>query len=270
MKTININRYNNIAEIILNRPEAHNALNPEMISDLYKTFIDINNNNDIRAVVLFGKGKSFCAGADLNWMKNQQNLNTEQLFEDSSRLAVLLETMYKFPKPIIAVLHGTIPGGANGLAAVCDYVVAEENTVFTFSEVKLGIIPAIISPYVIKRIGEFRSRELMISARRFSAQEAESFGLITKALPEYEIPNTVAAYLKEILSASPQAVSACKNLINYVSNQADPEKISDHTIEAITQARLSADGREGISAFFEKRKAQWMSQTDYFFSFQRV
>lgn len=231
-------------------------------------FSQVSINSEVRAIVIHGKGKAFCAGADLNWMKSTAAFNKEQIFEDSSRLAVLLQKIYNCPKPVIAAIHGSVMGGANGIAAACDFAVAEENTIFAFSEVKLGIIPSMISPYIIKRIGEFPARELMITGRKFTAFDAENFKLINKSLPKEKISDYISNILNEILSAGPTAISACKNLITKVSEQNNLEKITDFTIEEIGKSRSSQEGQEGMNAFFDKRKANWVTTTDYKFSFK--
>ncbi len=267
MKTLELNIKSSVAEIILNRPEVRNALNDLMIRELNVVFSQLSANSEIRAIIIHGRGKAFCAGADLNWMKTTAAFNKEQTFEDSSRLAVLLQKIYQCSKPTIAVVHGSVMGGANGIAAACDFAIAEENTVFAFSEIKLGIIPAMISPYIIKRIGEFPSRELMLSGRKFTAWEAEKFGLINKSISADKIPEYISFLLNDILSAGPNAVATCKNLISKVSEENDLDKIIDFTIEEIANSRSSPEGQEGMNAFFEKRKPNWILPTDYTFSF---
>jgi methylglutaconyl-CoA hydratase len=267
LKTLETNIKSSVAEIILNRPEVRNALNDLMIRELNVVFSQLTANPEIRAIVIHGKGKAFCAGADLNWMKSTAGFNKEQTFEDSSRLATLLQKIYFNTKPTIAVVHGSVMGGANGIAAACDFAVAEENTVFAFSEVKLGIIPAMISPYIVKRIGEFPAKELMLTGRKFTAAEAEKFGLINKSLPQEKIPEYISTLLNEIFSAGSNAVSASKNLISKVSESENIEQITNFTIEEITRVRSSAEGQEGMNAFFEKRRPNWILANDYTFSF---
>ena len=168
--------------IWLNRPEVHNAMNDMMIAELTDAFIEIYALNDIRVVILRGKGKSFCAGADLNYMKGIAGFGHDENVKDGKRLADLFYTIYKCPFPSVAVVHGSAFGGANGLLAACDIVIAEENTTFAFSEVKLGIAPATISPFVIKRIGEFGAKELMMTGKRFKGKEAEKWHLVNQEI----------------------------------------------------------------------------------------
>jgi methylglutaconyl-CoA hydratase len=257
-QTIAVDNYDHVLTISLNRPEKHNALNAEMIAELSKVFIDIQTNNDIRVVVLRGKGKSFCAGADLNYMKDVAAFGEGQNYDDALRLAQLFENIYTCPKPVIAVAHGLVFGGANGLTAACDIVLAEDNTVFAFSEVKLGISPATISPYVIRRCGEAAARELMLSGRRFTAFEAFRYQLVNRT---YELANQdelLQYYVNEFKTAAPNAIASCKKLISEVaSNETPRAELMKKTASLIAAQRASDEGQEGMKAFFEKRKPNW-------------
>ena len=195
-QTIEFELNNELAIIYLNRPDKHNAFNDVMIAELTDCFDAIGPMKSIKIVLLRGKGPSFCAGADLNYMKGIANFGYQENFEDGKKLAQLFESIYSCPKPTIAVVHGAAFGGANGLLAACDIVIAEENTTFAFSEVKIGIAPATIGPYVLKRIGEFGGKDLMMTGRRFKAKEAERFGLVNRSVSQDELESVVEEYLK--------------------------------------------------------------------------
>ncbi len=246
------------ASIWLNRFEKHNALNPLMIAELTEAFTNLVHEPYIRVIVLRGKGKSFCAGADLNYMKAIAGFREEENHADAMKLAMLFETIYSCPKPVIAMVHGAVYGGANGLSAACDIVLAEKETVFAFSEVKLGISPATISPYVIRRCGGAAARELMLTGRRFSAEEAARFLLVNKIVEHQEMEETLQSYVKELLAAAPEALAQCKKLIHDVSSQQKQgSELMAETAHLIASQRASAEGQEGIAAFFEKRKPNW-------------
>jgi methylglutaconyl-CoA hydratase len=246
------------ASIWLNRPEKHNALNPLMIAELTEAFKRLSAETNTRIIVMRGKGKSFCAGADLNYMKEIAGFGEKENYADAMQLATLFETIYSSPKPVIALVHGAVYGGANGLSAACDIVLAEKETVFAFSEVKLGISPATISPYVIRRCGGAASRELMLTGRRFSAEEAARFLLVNKIVEHQEMEETLQSYVKELLAAAPEALAQCKKLIHDVNSQKKQgSELMAETAHLIASQRASAEGQEGIAAFFEKRKPNW-------------
>ncbi len=183
-QTIEFEVKESILTVWLSRPQIHNALNEIMISELLECFTSVNEMDDIRVVVLRGKGKSFCAGADLNWMRDVANYSYEQNYKESLQLANCFYAIYTCKKPTIAMVHGAAIGGANGLLAACDFAFADENTVFSLSEVKIGIVPACISPYIIKRVGEYHAKDLMLTGRRIQGNEAEKFGLVNKSFSE--------------------------------------------------------------------------------------
>ncbi len=247
-----------IITIKLNRPERHNAMNEEMIAELTAVFQQfIQKENWPRAVVLRGNGKSFCAGADLNYMKSIAGFGFDENKKDGLRLAALFRSVYDCPVPTLAVVHGSVFGGGNGLLAACDIVIADENTRFAFSEVKLGIAPATIAPFVIKRIGEFGAKELMLTGKRFDANEAAHWHLINHSVPAEKLEEKLQQILGEILSSAPKAVAETKKLIqNIISNNNLNEHI-DFTANLIARLRASEEGQEGMAAFLEKRKAKW-------------
>ena len=248
-----------ITTITLNRPEVHNAMNEEMIAELTRAFTELPADKNIRLVIIQGKGKSFCAGADLNYMKNIASFGYNQNYEDGLKLAELFKSVYTCEVPTIAVVHGAAFGGANGLLAACDIVLAEENTTFAFSEVKLGIGPATISPFVIKRIGEFNARDLMLTGRRFKGPEAEKTGLVTHCLSKEMIVDKLDQYKKEFMTSAPRAVASTKEIIRKITS--DKMELSDeikYTASCIADLRQSEEGQDGMSAFFEKRKPGWV------------
>lgn len=248
-----------ITTITLNRPEVHNAMNEEMIADLTRAFVELPAEKDIRVIVIKGNGKSFCAGADLNYMKNIASFGYDQNFEDGIKLAELFKSIYSCTIPTIAVVHGAAFGGANGLLAACDIVLAEKNTTFAFSEVKLGIGPATISPFVIKRIGEFNARDLMLTGRRFKGPEAEKTGLVTHSLSQEIMDDKLQQYIKEFMTAAPCAVASTKKIIQKITSER--MELSDeikYTASCIADLRQSKEGQDGMSAFFEKRKPDWV------------
>ncbi len=203
-QTIQVSKQKGIREVILNRPEVHNAMNELMIHELTVAFRDIAKaDKPPRLVVLRGNGKSFCAGADLNYMKGIAAFGFEENVEDGKRLATLFRTIYECPVPTMAVVHGSAIGGANGLLAACDIVIAAVNTHFAFSEVKLGISPSTIGPFVIKRIGEYGARELMLTGKRFDGKEAEKWHLVNHTVPQEQLEEQVEEMINEIMAAAP-------------------------------------------------------------------
>lgn len=258
-KTIELEIVNEVGTIWLNRPEIHNAFNEVMISELIEMFKQVANDPKIRIVVLRGRGKSFCAGADLNWMRGVAGYSYEQNYAESLNLSKCFYQIYTCPKPTIAMVHGAAIGGANGLLAACDFAYADENTTFSLSEVKIGIVPACISPYVTKRVGEYGSKELMLTGKRFKGEEAQHHKLVNKSLGA----NEFEAYVEEVISllktSGPKAMSHCKNLLYDISNNLNLEQAVDYTAKMIADIRASEEGQEGMAAFLEKRKPNWVS-----------
>lgn len=250
-----------VTTIWLNRPDLHNAMDDVMIAELTPVFKTIGKNKDIRCVVLRGKGKSFCAGADLNYMKSIAGYGYEENVGDGKKLAALFGAIYDCPVPTIAVVHGAAFGGANGLLSACDIVIAEEHTTFAFSEVKLGIAPATIAPFVIKRIGEFGAKALMMTGKRFKAPEAEKWHLVNDAVNEKVLEEKLQKTIKQLMSSAPGAVRETKKLVNKViASQSIDEDLISFTANKIAELRASDEGQEGMSAFLEKRKANWVRE----------
>lgn len=257
--TIEVEKRKQVCTVWLNRPTMHNAMDDIMIAELTDVFRSFFTEEDLRLVILRGRGKSFCAGADLKYMKTIANFGPEENLRDSIKLAQLFSTIYECMVPTIAVAHGACFGGANGLLAACDIAIAEENTVFAFSEVKLGIAPATIAPFIIRRIGEYGAKELMMTGKRFKAQEAKKWNLLNHALPENELEEELENLKKQILSSAPNAVRATKELISHVIHeQHDMVETSFYTTKLISELRASEEGQEGMAAFLEKRKPKWI------------
>jgi methylglutaconyl-CoA hydratase len=248
-----------VAWISLNRPEVHNAMNEEMIAELTDAFLSFNELKDIRAVVLTGNGKSFCAGADINYMKRIATLGTNENVEDAKKLALMFRSVYNCPIPTIALIFGSVFGGANGILSACDIVIAEENTTFAFTEVKLGIAPATIAPFVIKRIGEFGAKELMLTGKRFKAKEAKKWNLVNHVYNNEKEENPLDEILKQFESSAPEAVKETKKLIKEILGKDINEGI-DYTSKLIAKLRASEEGQEGMAAFLEKRKPNWTTE----------
>jgi len=257
-KHIKLEIANKIATLWFSRPLIHNAFNEEMISDILEAVNQVNENIQAGILILRGEGKSFCAGADLNWMRAVANYSYEQNFEESLQLSKCFYALYTCKKPTIAMVHGAAIGGANGLIAACDMAYAEENTVFSLSEVKIGIVPACISPYLIKRVGEYNAKELMLRGKRFDGQEAVRKGLINMAGSKSEIEQELSVVIEQLKTSGPQAMTHCKNLIYDVTNKLTINEAIDYTANIIAQIRASDEGQEGMAAFLEKRKPNWV------------
>ncbi len=257
-QTIAIEYTGQIATVWLNRPEIRNAFNEVMIGELIKAFKEITGNTGTRIIVLRGRGKSFCAGADLNWMRDVASYSYEQNLQESLQLSECFNTIYNCPIPTIAVVHGAAIGGANGLLAACDIALCDDETTFSLSEVKIGIVPACISPFVMKRVGEYGAKELMLTGRRINGKEAEWFRLVNKSLPAAELEEYLQQTTGLLLTSGPKAVSQCKVLIDQVSNKITHQEALTYTAAMIAEIRASEEGQEGMAAFLEKRKPGWV------------
>lgn len=257
MDTILFNVEGPIARINLNRPEIHNAFNEIMLSELIEVFTDVQKRKgEIRVVILTGNGKSFCAGADLHWMRRMVNYSYAENVEDSKRLSECLYRLYTLPQPTIARVNGAAVGGGMGLVAACDIVVAQEEAVFSLSEVKVGLVPACISPYVIKRAGEAKCREFFLSGERISAEKAFSAGLLNETVPFDRLDIAVDRWKSQFLNNGPEALSVCKQLLEKIPSMSLDEAM-EYTADGIAKLRISKEGQEGMNAFIEKRKPSW-------------
>ena len=256
--TVERSSQDKIATVTMRRPEVHNAFNVQLIQDLQAAFTELSTDQKLHAVVLTGDGPSFSAGADISFMKSSATFTQEQNLNDALRLADLFDTINSFPCPVVARVNGTAIGGGAGLISVCDIVIAAENARLAFSEVKLGIAPAVISPYVVRKIGETHARVLFVTGERFSAAHARQIGLVHIVVPLEELDAVVEKTLRELLSSGPQALRACKALALNVGRM-DHDTARKFTAETIAKLRVSAEGQEGLRAFLEKRKPNWIA-----------
>ncbi|MBV8725405.1 MAG: enoyl-CoA hydratase/isomerase family protein [Candidatus Eremiobacteraeota bacterium] len=245
-----------VAHVTLARPEVRNAFNAELIERLHEAFTEITAADDVRAVVLAGEGKVFCGGADIGWMRGSLDLSFDENVRDAERMSDMFRAIDNCSKPVVGRVHGAALGGGAGLAGVCDIVVAAEDAIFGFTEVKLGIIPAVISPFVLGKIGASQARRFFLTGERFGARKALEIGLVHEVVTEDELDDTVERYLSELRSAGPHAVSAAKLLIRRVLDNAY-DGTRAITARAIAQQRISAEGQEGLRAFLERRPASF-------------
>ena len=250
-----------IARVVFNRPEVHNAFNTQMIGEIDDAFNKIMSDESVRVVILTGAGKSFCAGADINWMREIIRFSYEQNLKESLQLAEVLHKIYTLPKPTIARINGTTIGGGNGFLSACDISVASEEARFGLSEVKIGLVPAAISPYVIHRIGESKAREYFLTGRRVSARRALEIGLVNEVVPLDKLEEAVQEIAELLLTSGPEAVAACKELI-YRTIRMSFEEVKKFTAEMIANLRISPEGQEGMAAFLEKRKPKWIKDNN--------
>src|SRR6266852_5561886 len=241
-----------IATITMQRAEMHNAFNAQLIEDLRVAFTDLSTDERLHAVVLTGDGPSFSAGADLNVMKASTAFTQEENLNDALHLADLFDLINDFPCPVVARVNGTAMGGGVGLVSVCDIVIAAESARFAFSEVKLGIAPAVISPYVVRKIGETHARVLFVTGERFTSTHAQEIGLVHIVTKPEDLDAAVGKTVNELLSSGPQAIRACKALALNVGHM-DRDSARTYTAETIATLRVSAEAQERLSAFLEKR-----------------
>lgn len=246
-----------ILRITLNRPEVRNAFDEEVIASLTRLARDAAGDAALRGIVLSGAGPVFCAGADLAWMMKAVAYSRQDNLRDAEDLARMLELLDSLPVPLVGCVQGAALGGGAGLVAVCDIVVAADDAVFAFSETKLGILPAVIAPYVLAKIGTSAARELFVTGVRFGAARARELGLVHRVVPAAAIDETVDSYLREILTSAPTAVAAAKDLIREI-HHSRPAEVIGVTTSRIADQRVSADGQEGMRAFLEKRKPRWV------------
>ncbi|MGV8897692.1 MAG: enoyl-CoA hydratase/isomerase family protein [Burkholderiaceae bacterium] len=257
-QTIELQRDGHTASVILNRPEVRNAFNEITIAEITQAFLEISVDSSIRAVVLGARGPAFCAGADLNWMRKMADYTLEENRADAAQLAKMLRTIYECPQPVVARVQGDCYAGGMGLMAACDIAVTVDEAYFCLSEVKLGLIPATISPYVIKAMGENAARRYFLTAERFTAAEALRIGLVQEVVALHALDASVAGIVKSLVNNSPNAVRQAKRLVREVGGKSISSILIADTVEGIAQIRASDEGREGVSAFLEKRKPSWL------------
>lgn len=247
---------NGVLWVALDRPDVHNALTPEMITDLTAIFRQTSRREDVRVVVLTGEGRSFCAGADLAYMRAAADFDFAQNAADGEAIFDLMQAVDGCAKPVVGRINGAAIGGGLGLVSCCDIAVAAERARFGLSEVRLGILPSVISPFVLAKIGEAHGRELFLTGERFDADHAQRIGLVQHVVPTEQLDALVNDRIQQLLLAAPGAQSAAKELIQFVAKRPKSET-RRYTANLIAERRASAEGREGMSAFLEKRKPDW-------------
>ncbi|MCX7264643.1 MAG: enoyl-CoA hydratase/isomerase family protein [Burkholderiales bacterium] len=246
-----------VAEVWLNRPEVRNAFNDQVIAQLTACFEKLSQDSDLRVIVLAAHGKAFCAGADLNWMRTMSTYSWEENRADAQKLAQMLWTLDQCAVPVIGRVQGDCYAGGMGLASVCDVLVASDNVTFCLSEARLGLLPATISPYVIRAMGTQAARRYMVTAERFSAAQAHAMGMVHELCTPEGLDAKVAELVKTLCANGPQALRVCKRLVQDVAGQVISESLRKDTAQRIADVRASAEGKEGLQSFLQKRPAQW-------------
>ncbi len=254
--TLDVQSEKGVATVVLNRPEVSNAFNEMQIEEITKCFSQFSEDSSIYAIVLTGKGRHFCAGADLTWMQKVASFTREENVEDSRKMAHMFHVVNTCPKPVVGLINGSAFGGGVGLVAVCDVAVCSDQAVFAFSEVKLGIVPAVISTYVVPKIGLSHARALFLTGERFTAQKALTIGLVHSVCPPEELDAKTKEQLSLLETSGPSAMKAAKTLLQNWSQLSEKE-FRDYTTRLIADLRASEEGKEGIQAFLEKRKPVW-------------
>lgn len=245
-----------VARVVLNRPEVRNAFDDLLIAELNGALDNIAETSDIRVVVLSGEGKTFCSGADLNWMRRMKDYKYQENYEDAYRLSLMLKRLSSMPVPVIARVHGAAIGGGVGLVAASDIAIAAAGTVFSLSEVRIGLVPACISPYLLKRINPGILRGYFLTGTRFPAATAKEIGLVNEVVEEGQLDGEIEGRLAEILSCGPKALKIAKELLDRVPRMEEREWM-EYTARVIADMRINTEGQEGLSAFLEKRDPSW-------------
>jgi len=253
---LDVRRDGGVEYLTLNRPDVRNAFNDGVITELTWWADSVAADAGVRAVVFAGAGRTFCAGADLDWMRRMAGYSHQQNLDDASDMARMFLTLDRLPVPVVGRVQGAALGGGTGLAAICDIVVAADDAVFGLTEVRLGLIPAVIAPFVLGKIGRSASRELFLTGARFSAERAKALGLVHAVVPEADLDQAVSGYLKDLLAGAPGAIRAAKHLIAECSKRSATETAT-LCADAIAERRASPEGQEGIRAFLEKRAPKW-------------
>jgi methylglutaconyl-CoA hydratase len=257
-ETLAVDVRESVALVVLSRPEVHNAFNATLIAELTRALQALERDTTVRAVVLLGDGKSFCAGADLNWMREMAGYGDAENLADANALATMLKTLHRLSKPTIARVHGSAYGGGVGLVACCDIAFAAHDATFSFSEAKLGLIPATIAPYVVEAIGARHARRYFLSAERFTAAEAFRIGLVHDLYPLAELDARINELLGSLLVAGPRAQDESKALIRAVASRPIDDAVIADTAARIARVRGSDEGKEGVTAFLDKRSPAWV------------
>ena len=259
MKHLTLNFERGVETVTLNRPEVRNAFNDEVIAELTAVFGELAKRDEVRCIVLAGNGPAFCAGADLNWMKRMATYTREENLEDASKLARMLEVIFHCPKPTIAKVQGDVYAGGTGLVAACDIAVSVDTAQDCLSEVKLGLIPATISPYVSRAMGARAAHRWFLTAERFGAAEAQRIGFVHEVVEAEALDAKTAEIAQALVYAGPEAVKACKKLLHDVAGHEITAGLVRRTVEGIADIRASEEGREGIQSFLGKRKPNWLA-----------
>ena len=255
-RTVRVETAGKIGRVTFCRPEVHNAFNDQVIDEMTFAFKRLKTDPDVRVVILSGDGKSFCAGADLNWMRRVKDSAFEDNLDEARRLADLFWDIYSFPKPVVGRINGAAIGGGTGFVAVTDIAVAAQSAVFSFSEVKIGVVPACISPYVIRRVGEGKAREFFLTGERLTSDRALEAGLVNRVVPDEMLDATVNGLVESLLSSGPEAIRVCKELLQTVPTLM-VDDFKEYTARVIAELRQSPEGQEGMDAFLNKRKPNW-------------
>ena len=248
-----------VATVTLNRPEVRNAFNDEVIAELTAAFTQLRQDPQVRAIVLAAEGSAFCAGADLNWMRRMADYTHAENLADAAQLAEMLRVIYTCPKPTVARIQGEVYAGGMGLVAACDMAVSVDTANYCLSEVKLGLYPATISPYVIRAMGARAAHRYFLTAERFDAAEALRIGFVHAVVAADQLDDKVVELTKALVSASPNAVKACKTLLHEVAGQDIDAALVSHTVQGIASIRASDEGKEGVQSFLQKRKPNWLN-----------
>ena len=247
-----------VARVELNRPEVRNAFNEKLIGEIAQMFFELGQRDDVRCIILAANGTAFCAGADLNWMRSMADYTREQNLADAGQLAAMMRTVYECPKPTIARIQGDVYAGGTGLVAACDMAVAVDTAYFCLSEVKLGLVPSTISPYVIRAMGARAAHRYFLTAERFNAFEALRIGFVHEVVAADALDAKVAELSQALVNAGPAAVKLCKKLIQDVAGHDITPELVKMTVGSIADVRVSAEGREGLQSFLQKRKPNWL------------
>lgn len=255
-RTLVVEKIGPLATVVLDRPDVKNAFNEDLIAELTDVCRKFGRDDKIRVVTLTGKGEVFSAGADLNWMRRVAGYTYEENLADAKAFARMMEGIYRLPQATIAAINGPCIGGGVGLASACDVAVASEKAFFALTEIRLGIAPAAISPYVIRKIEERKAREFFLTGKRFDAATAREIGLVNEVVPHAAFGKAIERWQQDFLRAAPGAVRTCKELIARVAH-APIGDVQDFTAETISKLRMAPEGKEGFAAFFEKRKPAW-------------
>ena len=258
MKHLQLHVADLVATVTLNRPDVRNAFNDEVIAEVTDVFIALAGRDDVRCIVLAANGSAFCAGADLKWMRSMADYTHEQNLVDAGRLAMMMRTVYECPKPTIARIQGDVYAGGTGLVAACDIAITVDSANFCLSEVKLGLVPSTISPYVIRAMGARAAHRYFLTAERFTAAQALRIGFVHEVVASGALDAKVAELANALVNAGPVAVKLCKKLIQDVAGQDITPELVNLTIASIADVRVSPEGREGLQSFLQKRKPNWL------------